>query len=84
MKQSSGSGETSGKKPLSGMIWWAYLITAVLAVPSVGFLVTKMLPVSGSLQLMIFVLACWSCTYAGMRLMGNPRMSPPNDSSDAS
>lgn len=58
-----------------GVFWWVYLITAVLAVPSLAFLVTKVMPVNGMLELLIFVVACWLCTYTGMRLMTPSRKS---------
>ena len=56
-------------------IWWAYLVTAVLAIPSLSYLLTSLLPVSGAIELLIFIIACWLCTYVGMRLMGAPSMS---------
>lgn len=59
--------------------WWAYLIIAVLAIPSLGFLITHSLPVSGALELGVFVLACWFCTFMGMKLMSNPKFGPPQD-----
>ncbi len=49
--------------------WWAFLVVAVLAVPSVGFVLAMAVPGKGIGQLAAFVLTCWVCTYLGMRLM---------------
>ena len=49
--------------------WWAFLVVAVLAVPSVGFVIAMVVPGSGMGQLMVFVFSCWVSTYLGMRLM---------------
>lgn len=59
----------------TGMMWWLTLLVAVLAVPSAAFLLTKMFPVSGLGEVAVFVLACWLCTYLGMRLMNHPAMA---------
>lgn len=53
----------------TGIYWWASLVVAVLAIPSVGFVMVKILPGHGITELAIFVLTCWVCTYLGMRLM---------------
>lgn len=58
-----------------GMMWWATLIVAVLAVPSFGFIVSTLIPIDGIGAIMVFIVACWLCTYLGMRLMHNPAMS---------
>lgn len=49
--------------------WWSFLVVAVLAVPSVGFIIAMTVPGSGIGQLIVFVLSCWVSTYLGMRLM---------------
>ena len=51
--------------------WWTKLVVAVLAVPSFGFIIAAFVPGRGLGQLIVFVLACWLCTYLGMRLMKN-------------
>ncbi len=76
MDTSSGSNKSS-KKTILHVIWWAYLVTAVLAIPSLGFLITHSLPVSGFVELVVFIIACWFCTFLGMRLMSNPKFAPP-------
>lgn len=73
MEHQDGSNDTRKGSSLTGVIWWAYLITAVLAIPSLSFLVTTVLPVSGAVELLIFIVACWMCTYFGMRLMSPPK-----------
>ena len=55
--------------PVVGIWWWAMLVVAVLAVPSFGFMISLSVPSSGYGTLITFVLACWACTYIGMRLM---------------
>lgn len=55
--------------------WWATLLIAVLAVPSFALVVATIVPLNNMLaQLMVFVLACWLCTYLGMKLMQHPKM----------
>jgi hypothetical protein len=49
--------------------WWARLVVAVLAIPSLGAIVAASMPVRGIGQIIIFVIACWICTYLGMKLM---------------
>ena len=67
---------TGGKKHCStGIMWWATLVVAVLAVPSFGFIVSHVMPIRGIGELVVFIIACWFCTYLGMRLMQNPKMS---------
>jgi hypothetical protein len=58
----------------SGIMWWATLVMAVLAVPSFGAVVALMAPLQGLGQIVVFILACWLCTYLGMKLMQNPKM----------
>jgi len=58
----------------SEIIWWTTLVIAVLAVPSFGVVIAYMSPTSGLMQLLVFVLACWLCTFLGMKLMNDPRM----------
>ena len=58
-----------------GLFWWTTLAVAVIAVPSFGLVVSYIFPFRGTGSLVIFVLACWLCTYLGMRLMSNPKMS---------
>ncbi|MFW0776710.1 MAG: hypothetical protein ACN2B6_03200 [Rickettsiales bacterium] len=66
--------EENNSTGCGAMSWWATLIIAVLAVPSFGVVVAFMSPLTGFAQLIVFVLACWLCTYLGMRLMSNPKM----------
>jgi len=58
----------------TGIFWWATLAVAVLAIPAFGIVVSVIFPFRGLGALVIFVLACWLCTYLGMRLMANPIM----------
>lgn len=49
--------------------WWAFLLVAVLAVPSVAFVVAALVPDQGITQIIVFVIACWVSTFIGMKLM---------------
>lgn len=57
-----------------GIMWWMTLLVAVLAVPSLGIIVSMALKVEGIVQVLVFVVTCWVSTYLGMRLMQNPKM----------
>ena len=57
------------------LAWWTTLMVAVLAVPSFGVVAARMVGAQGLGEIIVFVLACWLCTYLGMRLMSNPKMS---------
>lgn len=81
MNTGPGSNKSS-KKTFNHVVWWVYLVTAVLAIPSLGFLITNILPVEGFMELSIFIIACWFCTYMGMRLMSNPKFAPPKSDDD--
>jgi hypothetical protein len=62
-----------------GAAWWATLVVAVLAVPSFGSIIASMFPFRGIGTILIFILACWACTYLGMKLMKDPRMQEKVD-----
>ena len=49
--------------------WWAKLVVAVLAVPSLASVIASSLPLGDIGQLLVFITACWICTYLGMKLM---------------
>jgi hypothetical protein len=67
--------QTKGKCcDIGSLSWWATLVVAVLAVPSFGVVAAKMVGIQGLGEIIVFVLACWLCTYLGMRLMSNPKM----------
>lgn len=72
-------GSNTSSENFNKVIWWTYLIVAVLAVPSIAFLLTATLPVSGFFALCIFIIACWACTYLGMKLMSNPKLDQPKE-----
>lgn len=48
--------------------WWAILVVAVLAIPSIGFVLAALVPGNVG-QILVFMLTCWACTFIGMRLM---------------
>lgn len=49
--------------------WWAMLVVAVLAVPSLGIIIAIMSGTKGFFSVAIFIVTCWISTYLGMRLM---------------
>jgi hypothetical protein len=65
----------SERSSVENALWWTTLAVAVVAVPSFGFATSQILPMAGVGKLIVFVLACWLCTYLGMRMMDNPKMS---------
>ncbi|MDE3060934.1 MAG: hypothetical protein KGJ06_07975 [Pseudomonadota bacterium] len=71
--------ESQGCSGCQGINWWATLVVAVIAVPSFGAVVVALSGVKGFASLAVFVLACWLCTYLGMKLMHNPKMSQKLD-----
>ena len=75
MEDKTGSKDSFKNCSSIGLMWWTTLVVAVLAIPSLGFIIAKALPLRGFGELLIFILACWFCTYLGMRLMHNPKMS---------
>lgn len=58
-----------------GIMWWTTLLVAVLAIPSLGIIVASISHLQGFGGVLVFVLACWLCTYLGMRLMKNPKFA---------
>ncbi len=60
---------------LAHIMWWTTLTVAVFAVGAVGFVISLIAPFGDSGKAIVFILACWLCTFMGMRMMDNPRMS---------
>lgn len=75
----SSQADKGGESLSHGVMWWATLLVAVLAVPSFGIIASLMWGSRGVGELVVFVAACWVCTYLGMHLMKNPKMSKPFD-----
>ncbi len=75
--------QQSSENFVSKLMWWTTLLVAVMAVPGFGVVIAFMSPTDGVFQLAVFVLACWLCTYLGMKLMsGDIRMSKKIGSKD--
>lgn len=53
----------------TGIYWWMFLLVAVLAVPSIAFIVAATVPDRGIGQVAVFILSCWVSTFLGMKLM---------------
>lgn len=62
--------ETQKKSDLwAGLVWWATLTVAVLAVPSIGLIIALSLG-KGELGMMAaFVVTCWVSVWLGMWLV---------------
>lgn len=73
--QESSADKACCHKKASHMMWWATLVIAVLAVPAFGFIIASAIPIKGIGEIVIFMLACWFCTFLGMKLMQIPQMS---------
>lgn len=59
------------------LMWWMCMLTAVLAIPALASIVVVVLQPTGAGAVAVFVLSCWACVYAGIRLMKNPRITFP-------
>lgn len=59
------------------LMWWMCMLTAVLVVPSIAAVAVFILQPSGTGALAVFVLSCWLCVYAGIKLVKNPKISFP-------
>lgn len=57
--------------------WWIMLGVAVLAVPAFAIMMITLIQPSGVGVAIIFMASCWLCTYAGLRVMKNPRIAIP-------
>lgn len=55
----------------TNLIWWSKLLVAVIAVPMVGIVVGSLVPGGDFGKTIAFVITCWICVFAGMKLMGN-------------
>jgi FtsH-binding integral membrane protein len=69
------SSKSCSTKSCQTVMWWMTLIVAVLAVPAFGAIVATLSFTSGVVQIAVFILACWFCTYLGMKLMHAPHMN---------
>ncbi|MBY0407707.1 MAG: hypothetical protein K2Q01_08440, partial [Rickettsiales bacterium] len=59
------------------IMWWACMLTAVLAIPALASIVVVVLQPSGTGAIAVFVLSCWACVYGGMKMMKNPKITFP-------
>lgn len=74
MHHNDGDKRGCGMMSCDGIFWWMKLLIAVLAVPSFGIIVATVIPIEGIGQVIVFVLACWLCTWLGMKLMQNSKI----------
>jgi cytochrome bd-type quinol oxidase subunit 2 len=65
--------------PWHTISWWLMLATAVIAIPALAFAIVTVSGVKGIVALVVFMVACWGCTYFGMHLMHHPSMSEKRD-----
>ncbi len=59
------------------LMWWMCMLTAVLAIPAIASIVVVALQPSGLGAIAVFVLSCWLCVYAGIKLVKNPKITFP-------
>lgn len=59
----------------SGIWWWATLVVAVIAIPALGLVIAAAFQAEGMVQIALFMVTCWLCTFLGMKLMQSPKMS---------
>lgn len=55
--------------PLSAVMWWVTLIISVIALPIIGASLALALSENATIQVLVFMMVCWLCTWAGMWLM---------------
>jgi len=70
---------TADDLPWDAISWWLLLIVAVLAIPSLAFVIVTVTGVQGIMGILVFMFACWGCTYFGMHLMKHPNMKKKID-----
>lgn len=59
------------------IMWWTFVTTAVLAIPAMASIVVVTLQPSGFSSIALFVISCWLCVYAGIKLVKNPKITFP-------
>lgn len=67
------SGDKCSGKLFENVLWWTMLMVGVIAIPSAAIIITLMLPLSDTMRVFSFVLACWGCTWVGMWLMNKAK-----------
>jgi hypothetical protein len=55
------------------------LITAVIAIPALGFIVVTVSGVTGVMGIVLFMVCCWTATYFGIELVKHPHMHERRD-----
>ena len=65
--------------PWDTLSWWLVLTTAVIAIPSLGFIMVTVAGIEGLMGLAVFITTCWSCTYLGMFLVAHSSMKEKRD-----
>lgn len=76
--KNSGMGMATKRNANSAdVMWWMAMLTAVLAIPAMASLIVIVLQPSGAGAVAMFVLSCWACVYAGIKLVKNPRITFP-------
>lgn len=69
---------TTGKRTTTeNVMWWTAMLTAVLAIPALASIIVVALQPSGIGAIAVFVLSCWLCVYAGIKLVKNPKITFP-------
>ncbi len=61
------------KITFDGILWWAMLLVAVLAVPGVAVAVMLAMPGGDTFKAATFIVTCWGCTWLGMWLVAKSK-----------
>ncbi len=69
--------QDTASKRIKDVNWWIMLTVAVIAVPAFALLTVATIQPSGIGIAIIFILSCWACTYAALRVVKNPRIAIP-------
>jgi hypothetical protein len=61
------------KLTFEGVVWWAMLLVAVLAIPAVAVSVMLAMPEGDTFKAATFIVTCWGCTWLGMWLVAKSK-----------
>jgi hypothetical protein len=75
--QSTASTQKRGLLDSQNVMWWATMLTAVLAIPSLAAIILSVIQPTGMGAVLTFMLSCWACVYVGMKLVNNPKITFP-------
>jgi|GEM_PF-2970991 len=65
--------------PWDALSWWLFLVVAILAIPSLGYIIVSLTGLTDLIGIAVFMVTCWACTYFGMHLVKHPNMNEKKD-----